>query len=403
MGFLTALICAQALFVERFDAPLTDAGWNVSGWDTRGGVYLYGQDLGAGSLTFTKTDAGTGSPPYLDHTFPQPIPDRLYLRYHLLYQRGLGFMGLWPVQLHYVTPVGTVGELMVQSAGDGGEVLKLNAGDGTGFHTGPNVPISPGTWHLLQLEFEGLGTADGGLSGAIDGELIGGFNALSWQTAAGNDILAGFPAVLDSWTGSFSVENLVVLSQRRAVFAKVRTSPNNGLPCQPLFVDFTDLDGGPLPPPDVSVVQLSADPRAFVFGDSFCGSQWVGTNITTSTVNASIGYATNDKHFVTVVSPDLIGEMVVVPARDAGVPDAGSGDAGAPDAGVADAGALDGGPSDAGSPDAGSPDAGPALQRGDDAVGCGCESAPLGVVLVPLVLRRRRAQKKWGQTPFART
>jgi hypothetical protein len=93
-------------------------------------------------------------------------------------------------------------------------------------------------------------------------------------------------------------------------------------------------------------------------------------------------------------------------AADAGTVDAGSADAGAPDAGAPDAGTPGAGTPGAGAPDAGAPDAGApdAVGRedsGGEGRGCGCGSAPMGMMLMAAGLmwnRRQRGQARaWGQ------
>ena len=392
MSFLTALLCSQALFVERFDAPVVMPEWSTAAWNTRGGTYLYevrqsALHTGAAGVAFTKTDAGPGnfvSPTFLGH--PQ-VPSKqglVALRYWVRFSRGTGPNFIWPLQVHDVQPFGTVAELVLRPLGDGGSELALQAADSTAFKpAGRALPISAGDWHLFQLDLAGLGTDAGTLTGALDGEFLATIGGLAWEQAQVSRLLLGFGAVHDQWRGSFDLDDLVMLSERRAVFAGIEAPPFTEVgACTPFALEFFDLDGGLLAPPDVSLVFLESDAGAELFEDAQCANRWppTGNFVATSTTSVGLRATRPGPLGLSIRSADLFGSGETVTAFvDAGVPDAGRVDAGSPDAGAPDAGAPDGG------------------TPSDFSLGCGCGAAPIELfalaLLAHVTARRRRFRR----------
>mgnify|MGYP001334886631 CR=1 FL=1 len=382
---LTALLCAQSLYVERFELPVAMPEWNTGAFDTHGGTYLYSQSEAAGrfgaGIVFTKTDAGTGgfiTPTFLGHDFMPPRLGNAYVRYWIRYRHRSGPPYLWPVQIHNVNPFGTVAELIVGPAPDGGDHLVLQGSGAGGFTMGPNLPIWPDAWHLLQLELEGLGTDAGRLVGALDGRLIGAL-PFDWTGARLSRYLLGFGAVHDRWLGEIAIDDLVTLTERRAAFAQL-TAPQRADVgrCTPASLTFHDLDGGLLAPPDFSPIYLRSDAGVQFFRDGACSAAW-NDGLLVATAQQAIAFrpVVAGPQPLTVLSPDLIGDEALIIAVDAGPTDAGlePADAGAPDAGL--------------SPDAGSP---PTLR--DYGVGCGCTASPALAVLISLAVLRVTARRR---------
>lgn len=392
MIFLTALLCAQSLFVERFELPVAMPAWNTGAFNTHGGTYVYTQSEAAGrfgpGILFTKTDAGTGgfiTPTFLGHDFVPPRVGSAYVRYWVRYRHRSGPRYAWPLQIHNINPFGTVAELVVGPAPDGGDYLVLQGSGAGGFTTGSNVPIWPNDWHFLQLELEGLGTDAGRLVGAVDGRVIGALQ-FDWTGARLSRYLLGFGAVHDQWLGDIAIDDLVALTERRASFARLSAPQVTEVGrCTPASITFLDRDGGTLAPPDFSSVYLRSDAGVQFFQDSACTAVWDdGLFVATAQRPIAFRPVVPGSQPLTVLSPDLIGDEVLITAVDAGPPDAGLPDAGLPDPGPPHAGT--------------SPDAGTPLVLSDYRVGCGCGASPGLAVLISLLAlgvtaRRRRSRR----------
>lgn len=386
---VAALVCAQALFVERFDTAVAPPAWNTASWNTRGGTYLYGitpaaAHSGSGGIEFQKTDAGTGNfvtPTFLGHDFSPPMTGEAHLRYWIRFERGTGPSFIWPLQVHDTPAVGTLAEAAVREAGGGTNDFALQAGHLFGFRSVSSAPpIDAGVWHLVQLDLLGVGTDAGVLAGSLDGVALETLVGLEWTASQLSRLLLGFGAVHDRWIGSHQLDDLLVLSERRAVKMQlvVPASIETGV-CQPVRVKLSDLDGGPLPPPDVSVIDLAGDAGLEFFDDERCTVPWpAGGNGTTGVeLRANFRATAAGELRLSSSSADLLGAEATTFAWV----DAGS----AP---------VDGGAEPV--------DAGAALQRRDYRVGCGCSSGP-GLALSVLLLLARITGSSTSRSPGGNT
>ena len=96
-----------------------------------------------------------------------------------------------------------------------------------------------------------------------------------------SSFLLGFGATYDTWKGEIDIDDLLTLSERRAVFATVSGPPDVEVGrCYQVLVQFTDLDGGLLPPPDISPITLRSDAGVELFSDPACSDAWANDGMT---------------------------------------------------------------------------------------------------------------------------
>lgn len=412
MMLVAATSRAQVIFVDRLDGSLDRTGWSASTWSDYGGTYAYALSSERG-MTFSKLDGGAGAQLVTAAHFRRDLGADFAngsVRYWVRYRRGTGPLGPIPLQLHRQPAVGTLTEIIIGGSGAIG-TARFSTGTSAGFTRPAEQPVlTPDVWHLLQMNAFDAGSDQGSAAFFVDGERVASLDGLGWVGSSVRRMMIGFPAVTDSWVGEFDLDDILVLSERRALVCAVDPplSAVVGV-CTPFQLVFReDLDGGILAPPDISLITVAVDGGS-VFADSNCSVPWpaAGQAIDAGLRLFSVLAARTDVE-LTCQSPDLMPGRLAIrffqqdAGVDAGSPlaDAGAVDAGSSDAGFSDAGSSDAGSSNAGRLDAGDTDGGVLIGPGHHAVGCECDAGAGAFGLFGLVMlatrRRNRLQRAHG-------
>lgn len=364
-------LLSQPLLEERFDAPL-DSSWSfpAASPTVRLAITPASAHWGAAGIQLDKLDAGPrGQVTYgaLSRGLGGALAPEVHFRAWFNLAAGPTSLRVSPLQVGQPRDAFTLGELYTDPGGSG--ALLLSCAD-TNFRSRRlPTPVVAGRWSLLELDLEGLGTADGGCRGAIDGVEIS-MSGFAWSNRGAAAIVGGFNVVSDGWVGSYFVDDLTLTRERLAIRTALGgPDPLDAGACGPLQLSFSGRDGGALPPPSTARFLASVDGGA-LFTDDRCRVALASAQeLTAAQAGALHLTLAAPLATVTLRSNDLLPTTLEVRLNPlVAVPDAGP---------------------DAGSPDAGSPDAGSVAPL-EATVGCGCNAPgwPGAVALLALLWRR---------------
>jgi uncharacterized protein (TIGR03382 family) len=223
---LLAIALAQVQFYDDFEDPALSPGWTVvvntpeadSGWLVLDGG---GRPTDPRSLRFFDGTRGTGTANFESLRYAFDGGTSQYLRAWVRVAGDGGNIGI--MQLNVTgSPIATICDMELNGAGNVLSSAYNNAGAGTA--SSPAVNLAQGGWGILELQAEGIGTANGRCLAWTDGVLLldAGVNLSGLDD---RDVTLGEPFGARAFAGTLDFDDVAVAPLRPST-AVVWSGPN---------------------------------------------------------------------------------------------------------------------------------------------------------------------------------